>query len=55
MNDVFLLLSFLYTPLSWILWCYQAVQITHMLSERKSELAEAEREKALKDITNDIA
>ena len=48
--------SLLCIPLSLLLWCYQASQITHMLSERMGELAEeAEWEKLLKDVTNAIA
>ena len=56
LNDFLLLLSFLCIPLSLLLWCYQAAQITHMLSERMGELVdEAERERALKDVADAMA
>ena len=47
---------YIYTSPSLLLWCYQAMQITHVLGERMKELAEkAEREKLLKDVANAMA
>jgi len=52
----FFLLFLLYISPSLLLWCYQAAQITHVLTERMKELAEeAEQEKALKDVANATA
>ena len=48
--------SFLRIPLSLLLWCYQAAQITHMLGERMGELAEeAKWERVLKDVVDATA
>lgn len=55
-NNFPFLLSSLYIFLTWMCWCCQAVQLTHILGERVSELAEdAEQEKTLKDVAIDMA
>ena len=53
---IYLFFSFLCIPLSLLLWCYQAAQITHVLAERMGELTEeAEQERVLKDVADAIA